>query len=260
MSSSDTSRTTAPAPAPAERLANALSDLARQLEHEDDPDVLLHDIVRAATTLVPGAAAASVSTVTGGTTVHSRAATGELPQRVDAVQQEVGQGPCLDTLAEHRTVRVEDMAGETRWPDFAARAAALGARSMLCFRLHVERGELGALTLYASQPHAFDAEAEQVGLLLAAHAAIAYAGAAKREDLERALDARDLIGQAKGILMERYGLTGQRAFQVLVRLSNESNRKLRDIALEVVRTPRPASAARRDARRGGGELGAVPGD
>ena len=242
-----------PADATTEALATALSDLARDLEHEDDPDAVLDDIVRAAVSMIPGVAEASISTVTRGRDIRSRAASADLPRRVDQVQQETGQGPCLDAIAEHRTVHVADMRAEERWPDFATRAADLGAASMLSFQLYVEGDNLGALNLYAREPNAFDTESEHVGLLFAAHAAIAYAGARKQEDLERALDARDLIGQAKGILMERYGLSGQRAFQVLVRLSNESNRKLRDLALDVVRSPRaPWPVA-----RGGEAVGAA---
>ncbi len=241
-------------------LATELSDLARQLEHEDDPDAVLDDIVRAATAMIPGAAEASISTVTRGRRVDSRAASSDLPRRVDALQQETGEGPCLDALSEHRTVRVPDMAAETRWPRFATRAAQLGAASMLAFQLYVEGDNLGALNLYAREPHGFGAESESIGLLFAAHASVAYAGARKQEDLERALDARDVIGQAKGILMERYGLTGQRAFQLLVRLSNEQNRKLRDLALDVIRSPRPAGTGPRATTRADHAVAAAAGD
>jgi GAF domain-containing protein len=225
-----------------EELAGALGELARQLADEDDPGAVLTDIARAAVRMIPGADAASITTITG-RTVLSRAATGDLPRQVDALQEETGQGPCLDAIADQQTVRVPDLATEDRWPDFAARAAELGAGSMLSFQLFVAEDNVGALNLYSRSPHAFGEESDHVGLLVAAHAAIAYVGARRQEDLERALDARDLIGQAKGILMERFGLTGQRAFQVLVRLSNESNRKLRDLALDVVRSPRGAGSA-----------------
>ena len=124
-----------PADATTEALATALSDMARDLEHEDDPDAVLDDIVRAAVSMIPGADEASISTVTRGR-IESRAASGELPRRVDAVQHETGQGPCLDALTDHRTVHVPDMAAEDRWPDFASRAAGLGAASMLSFQLY----------------------------------------------------------------------------------------------------------------------------
>jgi transcriptional regulator with GAF, ATPase, and Fis domain len=221
-----------------DRLAAALGHLARQLEQEDDPDAVLDDIVQAAIAMIPGASDASISMITRGERIRSRAASSDLPRVVDAAQEETREGPCLDAIAEHATVRVPDMAAEDRWPEFASRAAALGAASMLCFQLYVEDDNIGALNLYARRPHAFGQESEHVGSLFAAHAAIAYAGARKQEHLERALDARDVIGQAKGILMERYGMPGHRAFQVLLRLSNETNRKVRDVAEDVVRTPR----------------------
>jgi transcriptional regulator with GAF, ATPase, and Fis domain len=234
-------------PAPAEvPLATALGDLARQLEHEDDPDTVLDDIVRAAIRMIPGADEASISVVSRGRRIRSRAASDDLPRAVDAAQEETREGPCMDAISDQHTVRVPDMACEDRWPAFAAVAAGLGAASMLCFQLYVEDDNIGALNLYARRPRAFDEQSEHIGLLFAAHAAIAYAGARKQEDLERALDARDVIGQAKGILMERFGLTGQRAFELMIRLSNDSNRKLRDVADEVVRSPRPTGPGRRD--------------
>jgi len=153
---------------------------------------------------------------------------------VDALQHEFGEGPCLDAVYEHKTVRVDDMASESRWPAFASRAAEAGARSMLSFQLWVEGDNLGALNLYSRRPHAFDEDSEHIGLLYAAHAAVAYAAAQRQDQLQAAVDTRDLIGQAKGILMERYGIDDDRAFAFLVRLSMDRNQKLRDIAQHIV--------------------------
>jgi hypothetical protein len=89
------------------------------------------------------------------------------------------------------------MASETRWPEFARRASQAGAASMLSLQLYVEGDNLGALNLYSRTPNAFDDESEQVGLLFASHAAVAYAGVRKEAQLARAVDSRDLIGQAK---------------------------------------------------------------
>ena len=105
---------------------------------------------------------------------------------------------------------------------------------MLSLQLYVEGDDLGALNLYARTPHAFTDESEQVGLLFAAHAAIAYAGVRKETQLAQALVSCDLIGQAKGILMERYKISGERAFLLLTRVSQNSNRKLHDVADELV--------------------------
>ena len=164
-----------------------------------------------------------------------QAPTGELPARVDAIQEETQQGPCLDAAYKHQTVRVDNPAIEDRWPLFAQRASATGAASMLSLQLYVEGENLGALDPYARTPNAFTDESEQVGLLFAAHAAIAYAGVRKETQLAQALIRRDMIGQAKGILMERYKISSERAFLLLTRVSQTSNRKLHDVAEELVR-------------------------
>jgi GAF domain-containing protein len=211
-------------------LAAQLGDLARELQHEDDLDAVLAGIVQAAVQLIPGAADASISLVTGRKKIDSHVASGELPRRVDALQSSTGQGPCLDAAYVDRVVRVPDLGSETRWPAFCPGAVELGARSVLSLQLFVEDDRLGALNLYGSGPDAFDSESEQIGLLVAAHAAVAFADSQKISQLNEALNSRQLIGQAEGILMERYKITAQQAFLVLVRASTRSNRKLRDVA------------------------------
>jgi hypothetical protein len=105
---------------------------------------------------------------------------------------------------------------------------------MLAFQLFVEGDNLGALNLYGRTPDAFDDESEHVGLLFASHAAVAFAGVRKQQQLSRALDTRDVIGMAKGILMQRYSISSDRAFRVLVRSSQDNQRKLREVAEELV--------------------------
>ena len=221
--------------ADAELLAEGLSALARDLDQQDDPDAMLAAIVAAAVAMIPGVEEGSISVVLARRQVSSQAPTGELPVQVDAIQEETQQGPCLDAAYQHQTVRVDNLATEDRWPLFAQRASATGAASMLSLQLYVEGDDLGALNLYARTPDAFTDESEQVGLLFAAHAAIAYAGVRKETQLAQALVSRDLIGQAKGILMERYTISGERAFLLMTRVSQNSNRKLHDVADELVR-------------------------
>ena len=211
-------------------LAGRLSDLAREMQHEQDTEAILTVIVHAALELIPHAAEASISLVTGRRTIESRAASGELPRTVDALQSEKGQGPCLDAAYDARVVRVPDMGKEERWPDFAQAAYDAGARSMLSIQLFVEGDKLGALNLIAGDVNVFDEESEQIALLVAAHAAIAFSDAQEIAQLTQALDTRDLIGQAKGILMERFKITSQQAFLVLTKASSDSNIKLRDVA------------------------------
>jgi GAF domain-containing protein len=226
----DTTEAADQEPAVGGELASRLSDLARELQQEQDTDALLVDIVHAALDLIPHVAEASVSVVMGRRTVQSRAASGELPRQVDALQSSTGQGPCIDAAYEERIVRVPDMSREERWPDFAQAAYSAGARSMLSFQLFVEGDNLGALNLYGDDVNVFDEESEQVGLLVGAHAAVAFSDAQEISQLNQALDTRDLIGQAKGILMERFKISSQQAFQILTRASSESNTKLRDVA------------------------------
>jgi len=217
-------------------LAQQFAQMARSLQAQDDSGDMLDEVVAAAVRLIPGVDEGSISVVIGRQEVTSRHPSGDLPKLVDAVQTEVGEGPCLDAVYEQQTVRVPDMTHERRWPNFARRAAALGAASMLSFQLYVEGDNLGALNLYSRQPNGFDDESEQVGLLFASHAAVAFADAQQLEQLTAAIDTRDLIGQAKGILMERYNLDADQAFRLLTRISQHTNHKIRTLAQELVTT------------------------
>ena len=217
-------------PISADALATRLGDIARELQNEEDTDSVLAGIVHAALELVPHTDDASVSLVTGRRTIDSRAASSDLPRRVDDLQIETGQGPCLDASYEERIVNVPDLSVDQRWPDFSRGAYKLGAKSMLSFQLFVDGSHLGALNLFGHQVGAFDAESERIGALVAAHAAVAVAGSQQVSQLTTALDTRDLIGQAKGILMERYKITAQQAFLLLSRASSELNIKLHDVA------------------------------
>ena len=217
-----------------DELAQQLSEVSRSLQAQDDTDQMLDELVRAAVALIPGVDEGSISVVMGRSAVTSQSPSGDLPRRVDAVQAELGEGPCLDAVFEQQTVQVQDMAHEQRWPRFAAAAAEAGAASMLSFQLYVEKDNLGALNLYSYRPNAFDDESEHVGLMFASHAAVAFADAQRIDQLNHKAATRDLIGQAKGILMERYSISADRAFAVLVRVSQHNNRRLRDVAEELV--------------------------
>jgi GAF domain-containing protein len=190
----------------------------------------------AAVATVTGADEGSISYVQIRRTVQSRAATGDLSRgRRRGGRNRLREGPCLDAIWDQQVVRVDDMRSKLRWPRFAAEAAALGVGvgSSLSFQLMAEADSLGSLNLYARTPRAFTEESIAVGLALAAHAAVAITGAQREANLRTAIDNRDLIGQAKGILMERHGVTADQASAVLLRASQETHRKVVDIALEL---------------------------
>jgi GAF domain-containing protein len=206
------------------------SHLARSLQAEPDLEQTLHSIVGAVVVNVDGADLAGITLSTKSGVVNTPAATDDLVREIDRVQSEVRQGPCLSSAWEGITVRSDDLATETKWPSFARRASDLGVRSMLSFQLYVQDEELGSLNLYSRTASGFDDVDEITGLLFASHGAVVLAGAQHESNLQAALAGLDIIGQAKGILMERYQLTEAAAFAVLVRTSQYSNRKLRDIA------------------------------
>ena len=230
--------TTSELPAePMEHLGEVMSRVARQLQEEHgDVEATLRAITASAVAAVPGAVECGISYVIGRRKVEPRAWTSELPRAVDGLQDELGEGPCLDAIWDEQVVRVDDVRADERWPRFAARAADLGAGSLMCFQLFVEGDNLGALNLYAAEAGAFDEDSQEVGLTFAAHAAIALAGAEHEQNLHAGMRNRDLIGQAKGILMERHKLTADQAFGVLVRTSSLTNRKLHDLADELTST------------------------
>lgn len=235
-------------PAPVDDLGAAMSRVARRLqEAHGDVDSTLQAIATLAIGTVPDADECSISYVIARSTVEARASSSELARSLDELQSRLQQGPCLDAAWEQQVVWVDDLATEECWPEFAREAAALGISSLLCFQLFVTGDQLGALNLYARTPGAFGAESQEIGLLFASHAAVALAGAEHEAHLRAGMASRDVIGQAKGILMERHKLTAAQAFAVLAQVSQEMNRKLADVARELTETgavPQPRAGRR----------------
>lgn len=217
-------------------LAVALSDLAHELQQQHDLQSTFDTVLRAVVRTVPGAQHATVCHVRGRHGVETQATTSDLAMAVDQAQYETDEGPCLDTLYQARTVRISDMRSETRWPRFSRRATALGVHSMLSVQLFVLDEDLGALNISSTEVGAFTDESEHVALLIASHASVAIDGAQRERQLRTAMDTRDVIGKAIGILMERHGLAAETAFDALTRLSQHTNRKLSDIATTLVTT------------------------
>lgn len=163
---------------------------------------------------------------------------------VDQAQYESGSGPCLDAFRHGVTYRIDSTADDDHWPEFSGVAHAAGINSTLSLPLLVEDDSVGALNLYSREPAAFDDHGERVGMAFASQAAVALANAqaywgAKdvADQLHEAMKSRAVIEQAKGILMAAQGCDPDEAFELLVKASQRSNRKLRDVAQEIVANP-----------------------
>lgn len=148
-------------------------------------------------------------------------------------------GPLVTALQEKTTVLIRDTTTDDRWPEWAAKVAALGVRSVLDVPLVTGGGAhqtVGVLGLYSPDADAFDADDEAIAHILARHASVAVASARHEETMAQAVDARKLVGQAMGILMERFDVDGDRAFAILKRYSQDTNTKLRDVAQHLIDT------------------------
>jgi len=196
---------------------------------------VLEAIARIAAAAHPAATEAGIILLTGGRLVP-QAVTGRPPQDLDLWQQESGQGPCLEAAATQTLISLRDTGTEPRWPGFCAAARAQGVGSMLCAPLWAGDDHLGALSLYSPKPEAFTEADVQLLRLFAALAALPLAEAQRAGQLQEALASRDLIGQAKGILMERHKISSSAAFALLTRASQALNTKLALIARHLAET------------------------
>jgi GAF domain-containing protein len=213
-----------------------LAELSRSLAAEDDLDGLLQRIVDLGAEEIGPCDGVSVMLIGKGGGISTPAFSSTAARDSDLAQLATDEGPCLEAMREHEMVVIDDLRTDVRWPDYRQRALASGDRSMMCVRLFVRGDTIGSLDFYSREPHAFDGRARLYGQVFASHAAIALKAAMTEAGLERALHSRDVIGQAKGILMERHGLTADEAFERLRLISQERNRNLHELAEDLVRT------------------------
>ncbi|MGU3586862.1 GAF and ANTAR domain-containing protein [Rhodococcus sp. C26F] len=218
-----------------DRLSRIMAELARSFDDAGtDLDATLQRITVAAAELIPGTDSADILIITGRGKFESHAATSQLSPQIDSLQARAGQGPCVDAAMDTTLVRSDDLTTETRWPQFTAAAVDAGVRSILSFRLYTHDMQAGALNLFSMRPNAFDAESVHIGEALSAHAAIAFVAARREQQLHSAIASRDLIGQAKGMLMERFAVGADRAFAMMITLSQETNLPVATIAARIV--------------------------
>lgn len=222
---------------PNQRFDQELAAAARDMQDEGSSRQAMERAVALATQILPGCDAAGVCVVYSGKRVDTHATSNEALAQVDALQHELKQGPCLDALRQQDTVESSDLSTDERWPTWGPEVASrLGLFSIVSYRLFSTESNLGALNLYGKSKSAFTADDVHDGVALAAHIGVALAGAQEVENLEKALGGRTVIGQATGILMERFDLTPDRAFGLLSKISQNRNLKLRPLAEQIVRT------------------------
>jgi GAF domain-containing protein len=220
--------------ADAEQFARICVELNEQASVPETVELVMQYAVGAV-----GADSASVMLLhRGGRAIEIAGTTDALAERADKLQLAAGEGPCVDSARDNaESAVVTDTLTERRWPVWCRRVAEdLGVRSVLSVQLGTPSARVGALNLYAARPGRFDGDDLAVAHVLARHAAVALSRGRHESNLLQAIDARKLIGQAQGMLMERFNLDADRAFAVLRRYSQDNNVKLREVAQRLIDT------------------------
>ena len=223
-------------------LVIALRHAARRLDvHRSiyDLEVTLAQIVASAVDTVPGADAGSISMAHGDLVETRHPTSGEI-EKLDQVQGDLYEGPCITALNDpggDGVVLAGDLAGEDalRWPRFAPRAVECGYRSLMSTQLSADEHFRAALNLYSRAPNAFDEQARRVAGLFGVQAALLLYGSHHAGHLSGALETRVIIEQAKGYLARRHGESTDEAFVKLRAFARRSQRRLTAVAEDVVR-------------------------
>jgi GAF domain-containing protein len=220
--------------------ANAFAQLGRIKLSETDLNGVFQQVADLANRTIPGAGEVSVTLVPA-TGAYTPASTGELALALDESQYKLGHGPCLDAAASTSIQHVADMNSESRWPDWTVRAREAGAHSSLSIGLPVQDSVTGALNIYATKADAFNEDALTTAQTFASYAEVAMANAylynaqtTLAQHMDIAMRSRAVIEQAKGIIMGDRRCSADEAFAILAKLSQDTNRKLRDVAVALV--------------------------
>ncbi|MDQ4095069.1 MAG: GAF and ANTAR domain-containing protein [Actinomycetota bacterium] len=222
-----------------EELAQIFAQMSGVLFSEETTQTALDLVSRLAHETLAGTAGAGV-TLTREGSEYTASYSDEISKRADTLQYELDEGPCLSTFRERRTHRIDDVSSETRWPRWCAAVQELGMASVVSAPLMVRDESIGAVKVYSRNKSNYDERDEAVMQMFGDQAAIVLANAQAftsagdlTEQLKEALKTREMIGEAKGILMEREGVSSEEAFAMLRQASQNSNLKLRDIAREL---------------------------
>jgi ANTAR domain/GAF domain len=226
-------------------LVEPFAELTRALLSADSVGGVLEEIVSATKRVIPGADLVSITLRDPNGRFYTPLETDPLASRIDELQYQTGEGPCVDAARPDGPAMsvCQNVAAEPRWPRFGPAAAALGIGAVLGTALVPDARpprQSGALNIFSRRVDGLDEADHTAALLLATHASLALAHThavtmheLKIVNLHKALDSRDVIGQAKGILMARRGISADEAFDLLRRTSQDLNTRLVEIARTV---------------------------
>nr|WP_235852625.1 GAF and ANTAR domain-containing protein [Mycobacterium interjectum] len=229
------------------QLAGLIAELDR---NGMETTVGLHELVDSGARHVAGCQYAGITLADKAKAVSNVVATHRYPMVLDAIQNRCGEGPCLEAGWQHHVMHVEDLNIDRRWPNYQRHALEqTPIRSILSYELFADSASMAALNFYAEHPHSFTDESLEIGGVFAAHVALAWSMMRRQDQFRSALASRDVIGQAKGVIMERFNLDAVEAFELLSRLSQKSNTKLIEIARSLIDSEHPLKRPHR-AQRG----------
>ena len=218
---------------------DAMAEVTRRFARPTDIDATLSAITTAAVALLDSVDSADVLLIDEDDNYRSSAATSSLAEELSKVQQRYHQGPCVDAAVGETMVLSQNLHEDVRWPDFTTEAVAAGAHGVLSFQLYTHHKRpscRAALNLFSTASSAFDGDTQTLAATLATHAALALIAQDREAQFQSALASRDAIGQAKGMLMERFGVDAVRAFELMRHLSQETNVPIVTIAARIITT------------------------
>ncbi len=212
-----------------DQLLNVLRELAALCVGEDSLEETAESVVALACDTLD-CDHAGLTVFRSGGSFETLAPTSPTVVEADQLQYELAEGPCVEAAWEQDTFVSNSLDIDPRWPVWGPKAAALGFGSLLAARLSVGGESIGALNVYSTQVREFSADDRDTAVIFATHAAATLISVRERENLRIAVDGRTLIGQAQGILMEKFDIDAPTSFAVLRRYSQTANLKLRAVA------------------------------
>ena len=219
-----------------EDLLELLGSMALELAEPDELQETMQRVVDLAEEVLERCDGVSLMLIGRGGRIETPASSSQAAYDSDMAQYETGEGPCLNAIRDEHTVLMNDLEDDERWPAYRAKALELGVRSMLSVRLFANEDSMGALDLYSKQPDAFDQRSQVIAQVFATHASIAVKAALTIAGLETVISSRDVIGQAKGIIMSSRKVTADMAFELLRTRSQQRNQPVRELARKITET------------------------